>query len=86
MLPSIFNDWIILFHPYVGPKRVLLLPVRMKQGVIAMKECYTFLKAPRLEGHISEGVLSYPGTHVNRVEVTELQSAYPTAPVDRKGW
>ena len=51
MISSILNDQIVLFDLQMELKQVLSFPVGVELGVIAMKDYFTFLKAPELEPH-----------------------------------
>ena len=48
MVLSIINDRLVLFGPYMGPKQVLPLWVRVNLGVMATEKYTTFPKTPRL--------------------------------------
>ena len=62
MIPSVENDWLFIFDPYMGP----LL------GVMAIKGYSTFPKAPGLGPHY-QTVYSYTGHSWEAVVLLPLQ-------------
>ena len=74
---------LVLFNPKIGPYQVLPFQERMGLGVMAMKGCSAFPKAPTSGTSLSDCLVSYPGHSLRRsYPSAEVQSVYSTAPAD----